>query len=380
MPKAFDLGARDGDVFADLPHHREKNHRYSIRRALLAGEADTEPTGLEGEVSAEIAVRTGRRARGIWIPHDAPTAGRRNLTLGGTGAGAYQTTVASTWWDVLRPKLVLNRLGARISDFGGGVGGNVAIPVKQQASVPTWVTEGQAPPESNESIAQSLVTPHTVTNYTDCTRRMLSLGAPGFMQFLEDDLIGSVAVAIDAAGLNGSGNSNEPLGLFQMPGIPTVVFSADSGNGGAPDYPTLCQMESIIGQACADSPETARLGWVTTPQGRSKLRRTPSLGSTYTGLPCWECRDGRESMLGWPAASTTNAPGGITKESGTALSALLFGNFNDLVVQLFPAVDIIVNPYLQSLNGVVRLTIYQDADIMPLRAISFVAAPAMVTT
>lgn len=374
-----EAGAVAGGLIADLPHHRT-HHPYSIRRALAMGYAASERSGLESEVSQEICRRLGRNARGIWIPHDAPLTGRRSLNLSTTGSGNLGTIIPTrTLIDGLRSKMVMARLGAKISDFGEGLGGNVSMPVKQASAAIAWVfSEGApAPSQSNETIRQATLTPHTATAFTDVTRRMLTLGAPGFLEFAEDDLIKSMAVAVDAAALAGSGSGGQPIGLFALPGIPTVAFAADIGNGASPDYSTLCSMEAIAGFANADSDAEVKMGWVTSPYGRSALRRAPFLGSSGTARACWECEAGAESMLGWPAVSTTNAPYGLTRGSSSTLTALLFGNFADVVIQLWPAVDVLVNPYLQSTSGIVRLTIYQDVDTVAFRHVSFVAAPAM---
>ncbi len=87
----------------------------------------------------------------------------------------------------------------------------------------------------------------------------------------------SIAVAVDAAAINGLGiASNQPLGLMQTPGVPTYILAADSGNGGAPAYADVVGMEDAAGNLNADSEADARMGWLTSPNGRSKLRRTDS--------------------------------------------------------------------------------------------------------
>ena len=127
-----------------------------------------------------------------------------------------------------------------------------------------------------------------------------------------------------------------------------------------------------------DSDPEARIAWLTSPQGRSKFRRTGVLGGT--AAPCWECHDGRETMLGYPAASTTLVPANETMGSGTALTSLILGNMRDVIIHLFSAVDILVNPFTQSVDGSVTISAFQDIDVGFLHAYSFVRMDGIVTT
>lgn len=366
------------ELFADLPHHKSK-HRYSVRRALsMAADADM-PTGLEAEVSREITLRSGRSPRGIWLPWDANASECRTLGVGAsagfTGSGSVQTAIPpATLWDVLRAKMILKRMGAKVGNFLGADKGRLALPVKKSASVISWVQEGSpAPSESNMTIGQALLDPHTATAYTDCTRWMEKLGAEGFENFIVDDLVQSVAVAVDQAGLNGLGINNQPIGLFQMPNWPTLKFAADSGNGGKPDYDTLVALEETAGQNCADTGTEVRMGWVTSPQGRSALRRCDLGGSTVTGRyawkahPCYDPISGElrtiESVLGHPAVTTTNVPANLVEGTGQNLTPVAIGNFAHVVVQLWGAADVLRDPYKQSSLGVVRYRVYQDCDV-----------------
>jgi HK97 family phage major capsid protein len=376
------------DVFSDLPHHRSP-HPYSLRRALAMAQPDSRPSGLEGEVSAEISRRSTRAPRGIFVPHDVPI--RRNLWAGTSGSGSIQTTVPYTLFDALRAKLVLAKLGANIGDFGGGDRGQVALPVKSASANVSWVSEDQpAPSQTNMKVGQALLQAHTCTAYTDVSRRMIVSGTPGFEAFIENDLALGIAVAIDADVLNGPGSSNRLLGLFQTTSWTQFAFLNDTGNGSKPDYVTLCAMESAIGGANADAGGNVRIGWVTSPPGRSALRRCDLGGATVTGRYAWKAHrcyspsgevETVESVLGHAAVSTANVPSNITKGSGTNLAPLLAGNFGHLFMQMWSAVDFVVNPYLQSTGGIVRISAFQDTDYVCLYpGISFVVAPAMITS
>ena len=380
-------------TFGDMPHHRS-TQPYSLARAVVrALENDGEPDGLELEVSQELSRRTGRTARGFLVPWDAPATERRNLSTV-AGPGSITGIIPQGMLiDSLRPKLACARLGAQVLNLISGDGtGLVQLPVKQLVSTISWVSEGSPPAsQSNFTVASQLLTPHTATAFTDVNRRMISLGQPGFEQFVIDDIMTGIAVAVDAAALNGTGTNNQPLGLCQiLTGQPSVGAANDSGNGGKPAYVDLVAMERAIGQANGDSPCDCKLGFVTSPAGRSALRRCDLGGSTVTGRyawkshPCYNPVTGQlefiETCVGYPAVATTNVPSNLTEGSGTGLTSGIMGNFNDMIINLFSGFDCLVNPYLQSTNGVVRVSGFQDVDVCLRRFGSFATCTGWVTS
>ncbi len=105
----------------------------------------------------EIGRRTGRTARGFFLPHDAPVPERRVNDTTTTGAGAAQTVwPAGMFIDVLRAKLVVSALGGRITSLTTEQG-QVQLPVQTSPHATTWVAEGSSA-GSNTSLAVSSVT------------------------------------------------------------------------------------------------------------------------------------------------------------------------------------------------------------------------------
>ena len=194
--------------------------------------------GLEFEISRELERRTGRAPQGFFCPWNAPVE-HRNLGFGGSagysGLAAAQATVPDVLIDVLRAKLALDRLGAQIKDWTPGTpsGLGVMLPTKASAATVSWVSDGSsAASESNMTVTQAAMAPHTCTAYTDVTRRMMSLGGPSFEKHVIDDLVTGLKIGIDAAAINGVGANGTLLGLFQNSNIPQFVPASDSGDGG----------------------------------------------------------------------------------------------------------------------------------------------------
>ncbi|MHC5544654.1 phage major capsid protein, partial [Singulisphaera rosea] len=127
-----------------------------------------------------------------------------------------------------------------------------------------------------------------------------------------------------------------------------------------------------LGNANAD---VGSLAFVTTPNGRYKLKTTEK--ASGTGRYLW---DDEAGPLGYPAYATKNLPSNLVHGSGTGLSPIVFGNFQDLAIGMWGPVDILVDPYRFTTAGYVRIRALQDMDVNLRHLTSFVVVPDMVTT
>jgi HK97 family phage major capsid protein len=249
-------------------------------------------------------------------------------------------------------------------------------------SAPSLNQEGAAAPQTNPTTTSILFTPHPLISYYKVTRRMLSVGTPDFEAQVEGELARSIAVTIDTLAISGSGASAQPLGLCQDPRFASSLVPPNFGASGTTlKYDDLVAMENQLGQQYGEASADAQVAWLTSPQGRSKLRRTPSLGSAQSGIPLWDgSPDTGEVMQGRRAAATTLVPANQTQGSGSNLTSVLLGNFADVYVNLFGgALDILVNPFTQSTDGTVSITAFQSFDMSVGHVGSFVRVDGVIT-
>jgi HK97 family phage major capsid protein len=291
-------------------------------------------------------------AKGVLVPLDLSAYEGEQRALDTTaGTGAIVTKLSTDLISILRNHLVTASMGATVlSDMLGPF----AIPRQNQAATGYWVAEGSAPTASNQTIDQVTFTPKTVGAYTDYTRRFLEQTSVAAEQFVRNDLMQVIARAVETAALNGSGSSNQPTGVGQNSNVTTVSIGA---NGGNPTWATLIGMESALATANAD---LGRLGYIVNAKTRGYLKQAPKIGSTFPVF-LW---DGTETPInGYPAGVTNILPSNLTKGSGTGLSMMLFGNWNDLLIALWSGVDLLTDPYTGSSTGNVRVVALQDVDI-----------------
>jgi HK97 family phage major capsid protein len=180
---------------------------------------------------------------------------------------------------------------------------------------------------------------------------------------------------IQAAVINGAG-SDEPTGILQTSGIGSV---AGGTNGAAPTYEHMVDLESAVAAANAD---VGALAFLTNAKVRGKLRKTQEFSGT-DGEPVYT--SGREpglgTILGYDAWVTNSVPSTLTKGSASGVcSAVLFGNFSDLILGFWGGLDITVDPYSLSTTGARRVVAFQEVDVAVKRVASFAAMKDALTT
>jgi HK97 family phage major capsid protein len=248
--------------------------------------------------------------------------------------------------------------------------GKVAIPKQTGAGTAYWVTEGNEPTESQQTIGQVTMNMKTVGAYTEFTHDLLMQSSIGVEQFVQNDLAAVVGLALQQAIINGSGSSGQPSGILTQV-TPSVIGGT---NGLAPTWAHIVGLETNVSVANAD---VGTLGYLTNAKVRGKLKTTEKF-STTNGMPIWG--DGNESPLnGYRTAVTNAVPSNGTKGSGTNLSSIIYGNFADVVLGLWGSLDLMVDPYALSKSGGVRIVALQSADVALRNVESFATMTDAIT-
>lgn len=349
--------------------------RYSIIRAInakLDPDNFARHAGFELEVSRAVEQQSGRELRGnLHIPNDILIA-QRDLTVGvaADGGNLVGTVLdANSFIDLLRNALAMIQLGATHLP---GLVGNVAIPRQAGAEATFWLGENGAPTESQASFDQVTLTPTTVGAYSELSRRLLKQATPYAEILVLQSLAQSVGLAVDLAAINGSGTGDEPLGILNTSGIGDVAGGA---NGAAPDWDNIVDLESAVAVANAD---TGSVGYLTNAKVRGKCKRT--FVDAGSGQRIWDTRAPQTPLNGNRAVVSNQVPSDLVKgTSGAVCSAIIFGNWSDLIIGMWGGLDLQVNPYSLDTTGAVRITAFQDVDIAVRHAESFAAMQDALT-
>ena len=79
-------------------------------------------------------------------------------------------------------------------------------------------------------------------------------------------------------------------------------------------------------------------------------------------------------LYGYPMAITNHVPSDLTKgsTSGTC-SAIIFGDFAQLIMAFWSSPDVLVDPYTGGSAGNTRIIVHQDVDVGVRHAQAFAA-------
>lgn len=368
--KALEILATAPKATSEIGMSDKETRQYSMLRALhyLANPGDrraAELAGFELECSRAAAERAGKPAQGLLVPFDVL---KRDLTVGtpADGGNLVATNLLSgSFIDLLRNAMVLPGLGMQMLT---GLQGNIAIPKQSGSGTAYWVTEGNAPTESKQAIAQVTMAPKTVGAFTDISRKLLLQSSIDVEGFVQRDLASVLGLAIQLAAIKGGG-SNEPTGILSTAGIGSVAGGTD---GLAPAWSHIVELETDVSVANAD---VGTLAYLTNAKVRGKLKTTSKV-SGQNGF-IWE--GGDTPLNGYRAGVTNSVPSNLSKGTGTNLSAIIFGNFADLILGMWGGLDLTVDPYSNSTSGTVRVVALQDVDVAVRHAESFSAMVDAVT-
>jgi HK97 family phage major capsid protein/HK97 family phage prohead protease len=358
LPEGKPLEQSAGAVEMNAKETRE----YSFMKAVRGLVNGSGLNGLEREVSDEIAKRQGREARGFYAP-DSFWTGKRDLTVGTDSAGGFLKPtdhLGDQFIDALRSRLVLNQLGTR---FMSGLRGDVAIPKLSGGVSAGFVAENGATSEVNATFAQVTMSPKSLGAFTDVSRLLMIQSDPSVEQIVRDDLLNAIAQKIEDVAIEG-GASNEPTGITQTTGIGSVAIGT---NGGAA---TWGKVVDLIKEVEQDNAAIGEINFLTNSKVKAHLSQTAKVSSTDSVMIL---NDPWTSLYGYNMAVTNNVPSDLTKGTGTGLSALIAGDFSQLMIGLFSTSDVLVDPYTGGSSGAVRIRVMQEVDVAVRHAQSFAA-------
>ena len=88
-------------------------------------------------------------------------------------------------------------------------------------------------------------------------------------------------------------------------------------------------------------------------------------------------------LNGYKAEWTSNVPSDLTKGSGSSavsnLSAMIFGNFEDLYIGQWGGIDLVVDPYTLATSGEIRFVLNAYNDVLVAEPKSFAVIKDITT-
>lgn len=364
--EAADIGMSDGEV-----------KRYSFVKLIRAL---SEPTNRRAQKDAEFELscseaederRGSEDAKGVRVPNDVlRNAIQRDLSVGTATAGGHTVStdlLHQSFIELLRNKMKVREAGATILT---GLQGNIAIPRQTSGATAYWVAEAASPTESQQAFDQLTMSPNTVGAFTDFSRKLMLQSTLDVEAFVRNDLAVTLALEIDRVAINGSGSGAEPEGILNASGIGDV---AGGTNGLIPAFDHFVDLETDVSVANAD---VGSLRYMTNAAVRGVTKKT--LADAGSGQYVWP-RNSTE-INGYEVSVSNQVPSNLTKGSASGIaSAILFGNWADLIIGEWGGLSLLVDPYTGGTAGTVRVIALQDIDLGIRHVASFSAMQDALT-
>ncbi len=365
----------------DLSPGEEKDlSKFSLLKVHNAVANGRSPDGLEGEMAALAmteASRSGAQIQGVGVPIVALAALRNRFrndmtATGGSNGNQGGTMIATDLRGLIAPlysKTVLASLGASILT---GLVGNISIPTIADTTEQTEKSENADADEVSAATGSVSLTPHRLPVVMDLSKQLLIQSSTDVEAFVNRHLITKAGIRIDRMAIHGSNASNQPQGIIGTSGLGSV---AGGTNGLAPTWAHIVALETAVAVADAD---VGSINYLTNPKVRGKLKTTEKF-ATSNGMAIWEPGN---TLNGYGVGVTNVVSSTLTKGgSGAVCSAIIYGNFQDLIIAGWGGVDVErVTDRANAIAGLTSIVVTLFYSSVVQRAASFAAMLDALTT
>lgn len=330
--------------------------QYSYVRAIAAALARAEGnaiSGFEVEISQELERNMPanyKRNGGIFVPLQVQRTAIAEALYNTSGKGASTVfTQAGEFIDMLRNASVAVGLGARVIN---GLTGPVSFPAQTGGVSVAWVAEnsGTDATASNATLGSVSLTPKTLQGTTAFSRQLMAQSSLDVEAFIREDLAAAHALAWDVAVMHGSGNSNQPTGIYAASNVNAVAM------GGVPSFGKLIDM---VTEVLKDNALAGSLAFATTPGMAGKLAQTVIAASTDTRM-IWDGKLDDGALVGYKAVASNQVSATL---GGGSEHGIIFGNWSDALIGMWGALELVVDPYSLKKQGMIEVTSFQLCDI-----------------
>ena len=298
----------------------EKN--FSILRAIRSI-AENKP--LDPEVQAVVdAGKSEMRNAGLSVNGQLqiPAETRAAVTVTAEGEDVVVTDFANIL-EPLRTKNVLAESGAHLLT---GLVGDLQIPAMGAENV-NWEGETDPAQDGASTFTNVKLTPHRLSAYIDISKQFLVQDSLGAEALIRRDLVNAIQSKLEATIFStDAADGSKPAGIFN--GVsPTKVT----------DFKGLCTLESDVEDANFYAPSK----YIVSPKAKAAMRAmAKSTKSTQLVLE-------GDNIDGTPVLST----GHMAKDT------FAYGDWSQLYVGQWGAIDLTVDPYTKAADGQVRLVV-----------------------
>ncbi len=356
---------------ASTSEERELNkmqERFSVVKALReATPGGKGLSGLEKEVH-EMGIKENRNAK-VETPENTvfsmPIAMSTRATSqtvtedSGAYGGALVQNQAPRIVEPLRPRLVFEDLGATF--LTGLSGGNIPLVVANDFAM-TFLAETAAITPQKKTFAGPTLSPKRAGGAVDISNQLLMQSSVDVEMMVMNGIKNGFAQLLHSTCINGPGGV-APTGLLSIAGV-NVSAQASAA---AATWASVVELQALIEE---DNATENSLGYLLHPKLKAALKQIKK--DAGSGRFLFE-----EGFIdGVKAISSSLVP--VLDASGTAVYPLIYGDFSQMSIGQWGALNIAIDPYSALLSNSVRLVLNTYADMQTANPKAF-AKNALLT-
>lgn len=222
----------------------------------------------------------------------------------------------------LRGESILSKCGAT---FLTGLVGNISIPA-YSGSTAAWKGEMVSAEDGKGSFSTVELAPKRLTAYIDISKQFLVQDSVGAEDMLRRDIVNAIIAKLEQTVFGDEAGSNDkPAGL---------LYNAEEA---APSYTQACEDEATITDFRGEKV------YVMSPSAKAAFKQTTISGQKSDLRLLMQDNE----VNGYRVVSSSNVADG----------GYLYGDFSELVVAQWGAIDIVVDPYTLATKNAVRLVV-----------------------
>ena len=268
-----------------------------------------------------------------------PIEERASITVAAEG----EDTVATNLYNVIAPLRAKNVLVQAGAKFITNLTGDVQIPLMTAESC-GWESEIGEAKDGAGTFSSVKLSPKRITAYIDLSKAFLVQQSSGCEELIRQDLINALNAKLESTILGAEdGDATKPEGIFKTidPTAHTVANFAD-----------LVNAESDI----EDANVIGEMKYVMSNKAKAAFRSMAKSSKTTQLV-----MEGGQ-IDGTPVLNTSHVAG----------KNFAYGDWSNLAIGQFGAVDLLIDPYTKAAQGMIRIVINAYFDAKVLRPEAFV--------
>nr|DAT88673.1 MAG TPA: major capsid protein [Caudoviricetes sp.] len=261
-------------------------------------------------------------------------------TIAATVDSAGKENVATDVTSILEPLRAKNVLVAAGAKYMSNLIGDVQVPVMGAGNV-TWENETATAKDGAGTFSAVKLQPKRLTAFIDISKQFLVQDSNDAEAIIRQDLINAINSKLEATILgSGAGSATEPSGIFAT--APTAATTT---------YKALATLESTV----EDANVIGDCKYIMSNSAKATFRTTQKGTGTASFILEGNEIDGQQ----------------VLNTSNVEKNMFAYGDWSNLAIGQWGAVDLVVDPYTKAADGQIRLVInaYFDAKVLRPEAI-----------